>query len=87
MIKVICIKSIDGFIKGNIYEAEVATTLNRNIDIDMILESLDKLLEKEPEELFITAFSFNNKKKLYYTDNFIPLAEWRDNKIDEILMD
>ena len=78
MINVICIKSIDEFKKGGIYEAEIKTTLNRNIDL--FSESALN------EDLFIIGFFFKETNKVYFTE-FITLSDWRDKQINSILDD
>jgi len=75
MTSVICIKSIDEFKKGSIYEAELQITLNRNID---------PFSDFSNEDLFIIGFFLKETNKIYFTE-LITLSDWREKQINSIL--
>ena len=75
--KVVCIRSIDNFIKNRIYDAWVETTLNR--DIDIFVDNIE-------ENLYVTAYTLVSNKKVYY-DNFMTLSDFREQQMNSVFDD
>lgn len=78
IMKLVCIKEEEGFLSNEIYDGKfISMTMNKGLTNEISNESwcLEKLE------------SFQGYKMYVYLplDNFIPLSEWRQQQINDIL--
>ena len=89
IIKMICIKSCMAY--SDVLES---FEIKENEIVELINYETNDETNKQiggPFFVFSEVLFFNNQKifmdKKYFADNFITLAEWRDNQINSILND